>query len=117
MTTLKLDLTEWDTRLVIEALKELETKWETISRTSLDEDEQAEYGNDLMILTDSKEKITKAATLVFGKSIAAYDRTPYASRSDHLGERTGNDTLMLPVQPGSPQVTSEFVKQLAAELD
>ena len=79
MNTLRLELTEWDARLVIEALKELETKWETISRTSHDEDEQAEYGNDLMILTDSKEKIVEAAKAVFGDSIATFDRTPHTS--------------------------------------
>jgi len=79
MNTLRLELTEWDARLVIAALKELEAKWETISRTSPDEDEQAEYGNDLMILTDSKEKIVEAAKLVYGESIATFDRTPYTS--------------------------------------
>ncbi len=79
MNTLKLDFTEWDARLVIEALKELETKWETISRTSLDEDEQAEYGNDLMILTDTREKIVEAAKRVYGESISTFDRTPFSS--------------------------------------
>ena len=110
MNILKLDLTEWDTRLLIEALKELEAKWETISRTSLDEDEQAEYGNDLMILKDSNEKIVETAQRVFGESIATYNRT-------HFGERVRDGIALLPVKRGSTQVTSELVKQLSEDLD
>ena len=81
-----------------------------ISRTSLDDDEQAEYGKDLMILIDNKEKIAAAAKLVFGESIMTYDRA-------HLGQRMRNGIPLLPVQPCSRQVTSDFVKQLAEELD
>ncbi len=69
-------LDEGDARFIIEALKELEAKWQHINETSSDEDEQAEYGNDLVALYETKEQFTKAAIAVFGKSVATFDRTP-----------------------------------------
>ena len=73
---LQIRLTAWDAQLMIEALKELETKWQHIHETSSDEDEQADYGNDLAVLMITKDRLIKAATEVFGASIASFDRTP-----------------------------------------
>ena len=72
---LQICLSEWDARLIIEALKELEAKWQHINETSHDEDEQAEYGNDLAALFETKSHFTQAATQVFGESVATFDRT------------------------------------------
>ncbi len=74
---LQICLNAWDARFIIEALKELEAKWQHINETSPDEDEQAEYGNDLAALYETKEQFTKAATAVFGDSIATFDRAPF----------------------------------------
>ena len=73
---LQISLNDWDARFIIEALKELETKYERINETSPDEDEQAEYGNDLVILGDTKDKFIAAASAVFGEQIAFRNRTP-----------------------------------------
>ena len=73
---LQIHLNEWDARFIIEALKELEARWQHINETSLNEDEQAEYGNDLVALYETKERFLKAATDAFGKSVASFDRTP-----------------------------------------
>ena len=72
---LQISLNEWDARLIIEALKEMEAKWQAINEHSPDEDEQAEYGNDLVILGETKDKVIEAAADVFGKQIAFRNRT------------------------------------------
>ncbi len=73
---LQISLHEWDARLIIEALQELEKKYERMNETSPDEDEQAEYGNDLVILGDTKDKVIAAAAAVFGEQIAFRHRMP-----------------------------------------
>ncbi len=72
---LQICLNEWDARFIIQALKELETKWQHINETSQDEDEQAEYGNDLVALFETESHFTQAATQAFGESITTFDRT------------------------------------------
>jgi hypothetical protein len=71
---LKVCLNEWDARLIIQALAELETKWQHINETSPDEDEQAEYGNDLVILGETKDGFVEAAVQAFGESITTFSR-------------------------------------------
>ena len=72
---LQILLNEWDARLIIEALKEMEARWQVINEHSTDEDEQAEYGNDLVILGETKDKVIEAAAGVFGEQIAFRNRT------------------------------------------
>ncbi len=72
---LQICLNEWDARFIIQALKELEAKWQHINETSRDEDEQAEYGNDLAALFETENHFTEAATQVFGESVATFDLT------------------------------------------
>lgn len=71
MRKLNIDLTEWQTRIVIEALKELESKWLTINQSTTDENEQADYANDLVELGMTKDHIVQAAIKLFGKRIAS----------------------------------------------
>ena len=43
MNEVSICLTEWQARIVLEALGELEGKWQQINRTTQVEDEQADY--------------------------------------------------------------------------
>ncbi len=75
MNEVSICLTEWQARIVLEALGELEGKWQHINRTTQDEDEQADYANDLIELGMTKRHITKAAIQVFGESVTKFERT------------------------------------------
>lgn len=76
METLNVCLTEWQARIVLEALNELEAKWRHINPTTQCEDERAEYGNDLVELNMTKELIAASAAQKFGASVSNFDRTP-----------------------------------------
>lgn len=76
MEKLNVCLTEWQVRIVLEGLNELEAKWRHINRTSQCEDEKSEYGNDLVELNMAKELIAESAVQKFGTSVSNFDRTP-----------------------------------------
>ena len=72
---MNLDLTSSDAKIVLEALQLLEEKWSKICDTSADEDEVADYGNDLidvrLLLTSTRE----SAVAALGKNVTNLDRT------------------------------------------
>jgi hypothetical protein len=53
---LKLEIDSYDARFILEALKDLSDKWHRINQTTTDEDEQADYGNDVMFLDSRRER-------------------------------------------------------------
>ncbi len=71
-----IDLTEWDCRNVLEALCTLEQKWLEIIHNSADQDEQAEYGNDLALLRYTKDRLREQALKEFGPSVTDFNRVP-----------------------------------------
>lgn len=75
MEKLSVCLTEWEARIVLEALNELEEKWRHINETTQDEDEQAETANDLVELNMTKKHIAETAIQLFGPSVASFSRT------------------------------------------
>ena len=75
MKSVQLNLLESDTKFVLEALLTLEEKWASICSSSSDEDEIAEYGNDLVALRLFIEETKKIAVNSFGKSVLNFDRT------------------------------------------
>jgi hypothetical protein len=75
MKKLKVELSEWEAKLLLEAVAELETKWSTICDTSDDPDEVADYGNDLIELRMVKESVTAQAVEAFGPAVTNFDRT------------------------------------------
>lgn len=77
MKTLNLDLTHWQAQRILEALTELDAKWANICQTSDDEDEIADYGNDLIELRMTLEAVKSKAIEVFGAGVANFDRTPF----------------------------------------
>ncbi|GLQ76360.1 hypothetical protein [Vibrio penaeicida] len=74
MKNLKLELDNADTRLVLEALLELENKWAKICNTSEDDDEVADYGNDLVELRLLMKPVVTQAVEIFGDSVVDFSR-------------------------------------------
>lgn len=74
MKNLKLELDNADTRLVLEALLELENKWAKICNTSEDDDEIADYGNDLVELRLLMKPLATQAVEIFGDSVIDFSR-------------------------------------------
>jgi hypothetical protein len=78
---LKLELDSYDARFILEALQELSDKWHHINQTTTDEDEQADYGNDVMFLDSRRERIERLAVEAFGVQIKNFSREPVAVTS------------------------------------
>jgi hypothetical protein len=76
MKTLHLDLTHWQAHRILEALTELDAKWAHICQTSKNEDEVADYGNDLIELRMTLDEVRTKALEVFGPGVINFDRTP-----------------------------------------
>jgi len=76
MKSLTLDLTRWEAHCILEALTELDAKWATICQSSKDEDEVADYGNDLIELRLTLKRVKEQAIAAFGPGVANFDRTP-----------------------------------------
>ena len=76
MKKLTVELLEWEVRLMLRAMAELEAAWAKRCATSGDEDEVAEYGNDLTELRIAKESFEDKATAAFGTDVTTFDRTP-----------------------------------------
>ena len=74
MTTVKLELQHWEAKLLIEACRELERQWTGIVYTTQDEDQQADYGNDLAELKIVRDHVVKASSEAFGAEIATFSR-------------------------------------------
>ncbi len=77
MNTLTITLSDRDARLILEALHEMYEKWSNINQTSTDEDEQAEYGMDAIVLDMTREKFEEEAVKVFGPNITNFSREPF----------------------------------------
>jgi len=78
---LKLELDSYDARFILEVLRELSDKWRHINQTTTDEDEQADYGNDVMFLDSRRERIEGLAVEAFGPQIKNFSRKPIAVTS------------------------------------
>lgn len=76
MSNLKLELAESDLKTILEGLIALESKINSICESSDDEDEIADYGNDLievrLLLNSLKEKAIKK----YGDQIINFSREP-----------------------------------------
>ena len=75
-----LDLNSWETKLVLEALRTLEAKWNAIIDGTDDEDIQSEYGNDLAQLQLVQESFEAAACKEFGPTVKEISREPVGAR-------------------------------------
>ena len=77
MTTLTTTLTDRDARFILEALHEMHAKWLKINQTTTDEDEQAEYGMDAIVLEMTFKKFEQQAVEAFGANITNFSREPF----------------------------------------
>ena len=75
MKQLELPLVASEAKLLLEALAELEAKWLQICESSEDDDEVADYGNDLIELRLLRDKLSEAAVPVFGPGDEDFDRS------------------------------------------
>jgi len=76
MPTMTITLSEADSRFILEALQTLHTQWMHINRTSTDEDEQADYGMDAIVLEMTREKFERGAVKTFGENVKNFSRAP-----------------------------------------
>ncbi len=72
---MNVSLTHWQARIILEALRELETKWRCANQCAPTEDQQAEYANDLIELAMVKDHLSEQAIKEFGPSVAEFDRS------------------------------------------
>ena len=78
---MNVDLNEWRTRFVLEALQTLDEKWTaTIEAAAAkgDEDTAADYGNDLMMLMTLREELEERAKKAFNANITNFSREAFA---------------------------------------
>jgi hypothetical protein len=73
---IELPLVAGEAQLILEALAELDAKWAHICDTSQNDDEIADYGNDLITLRLLADKVKEAAVPVFGVGVTNFSRTP-----------------------------------------
>ena len=75
--TVTITLNKREARFVLEGLQMLENKWLEVNRTSMDEDEQAEYGMDALDVHGTREAIEGEAVKAFGESVSDFSREPF----------------------------------------
>jgi hypothetical protein len=74
MTTLDFELNEWEARFLLEACRTLHMQWFKAAHATLDEDEQADYSNDLGQLEIVQRRLEQEACKVFGPQIRDFSR-------------------------------------------
>ncbi len=74
MSSFKLDLSESELKIVLEGLAELESKLARICDTSDNEDEVADYGNDLIEVRLLLKPLKEKACAQFGDQVLNFSR-------------------------------------------
>jgi len=74
MSRFSLDLAESELKIVLEGLIELENKMARICETSEDEDEIADYGNDLIEVRLLLKPLKEKAVAKYGEQILNFSR-------------------------------------------
>ncbi len=75
--SMNIKLWQRDCHFIIEGLRDLREKWFEINRTSTDEDIQAEFGMDALVLDITCQYFEREAVAVFGPSVLDFSRTPF----------------------------------------
>lgn len=76
MKKLELSLVESEAKILLEALMEKEAAMARVWKSSDDEDEIADIGNDLIELRFLLKVVKERAVSLFGKSVLEFGRTP-----------------------------------------
>ncbi len=69
---LKISLLDWETRAILESLSKEIDRLKEVAKTSDDEDEAADAGNDWLELVGLKERLESEAVAVFGSQISNF---------------------------------------------
>ncbi len=75
MNKCNVKLTQWQTRILLEGLRELEKNWLQINRSTTDEDERAEYANDLIELNMTRKHLESSVGAGLGEALPAPEET------------------------------------------
>ena len=74
MSSIQIDLTASEAKIILEALTEMEAKMTAICETSADEDEVADVGNDLIEVRLLLNPLKKQAITQFGENVINFSR-------------------------------------------
>ena len=78
MTTLDFELNDWEARFLLEACRTLHAQWLKAAHATSDEDEQADYSNDLGQLEIMQRRFEQEACKTFGAQVKEFSRQPVA---------------------------------------
>jgi len=78
MTTLDFELNDWEARFLLEACRRLSAEWLRAAHATTDEDEQADYSNDLGQLEIVQRRLEHEACKAFGPHVKEFSREPIA---------------------------------------
>ena len=73
---MKIELQEWQTRYILEALGQLEKQWGDTDAACNDEDLAADIGNDMTRLTAAHDYLERVAVEAFGPGVKELSREP-----------------------------------------
>ena len=76
MSKMNIELEQSETKILLEALVALEKKYVEICNSSEDEDEVADFGNDLIELRLLLNPLKEKAVKIFGKDVLNFSREP-----------------------------------------
>ncbi len=74
MSMVHLDLNHWEARFLLEACRALHKEWLDAANAATDEDEQADYSNDLGQLEIIRRRLEQEACATFGPNIKQFSR-------------------------------------------
>lgn len=76
MRTFDFELNDWEARFLLEACRTLQAEWFKAAHATADEDEQADYSNDLGQLEIVERRLEQEACKAFGPQVKAFSRDP-----------------------------------------
>jgi hypothetical protein len=79
MTTIDFEMNSWEARFLLEACRTLHGQWLTAAHAAADEDDQADYSNDLGQLEIVQRRLEQEACKAFGPQVKEFSREPIAS--------------------------------------
>ncbi len=71
---LRINLTDWETRAILESVSKEMERLKHINATSQDEDEAADAGNDLLELSCLWDRLCQEAISIFGEQIKNFNQ-------------------------------------------
>jgi hypothetical protein len=76
--TLDFELNDWEARFLLEACRTLHAQWLKAAHATLDEDEQADYSNDLGQLEIVQRRLEQESCKIFGPQVKEFSREAIA---------------------------------------